>query len=82
LFLLKNVCVAANKPNAKRNFELSRLIFPKQSRKKKQGMNFFTRFGLIASIENIKQNIRENIVDTVFLYDTSIKILRLTKSHP
>jgi len=32
-------------------------------------MNFFTRFGLIknVSIKNIKQNIRENIVHTVFV---------------
>ena len=53
-----------------------RLNFPKKSRKKiKQVWNMFHTSCFIASIKNIKQNIRENIVQCWF-YDPSIKILR------
>ena len=46
----------------------------KQSRKTKIVLNiFFSRLGLIVAIKNIKQNIRENIVQCWF-YETSIKI--------
>ena len=43
---------------------LATLTFPKQSRKKKikQVLNFFFTLCFIASIKNIKQNMRENIV--------------------
>ena len=50
-------------------------------RKIKQVLNFFSTLGFIASIKNIKQNIRDNIVQYWF-YETSIKILRLINKAP
>ena len=48
----------------------------------KHDFNFYSTLGLIVSIKNIKQNIRENIVQCWF-YKTRIKILRLTiKAQP
>ena len=44
-------------------------------------LNSFSKLGLITSIENIKQNIRENIVQCWF-YETSINILRLSNKAP
>ena len=71
-FLLNKVFVAATKPTAQRNktdfISHSPDHPPLNSRIKiKQGLNFFSAIGLIASIKNIKQNIGENIVCTVLV---------------
>ena len=44
-------------------------------------VNCLAPLGLIESIKNIKQNIRENIVPCWF-YETSMKILRLISKAP
>ena len=50
---------------------------PLNSRVKiKQVFNFFSTLGFMASIKNIKQNIRENIVQRALVFETSIKVLR------
>ena len=57
LFLLNNIFIAANKPNKKRNKTGFMLYSALNSPEK----------GLIASIRNIQQNIRENIVQCLVL---------------
>ena len=83
-FLSNNVFVAANEHNTKKKktgFILYSPDFPPlNSRVKyKQVFNLFSMLCLIASIKNIKQNIRENIVQCWF-YETIIKILRLIRN--
>ena len=77
-FVLNKVFVDARKHNTKKKkkwlyFVHLQLTSPKQTRKK-VFILFFT-LCFIASIKNIKQNTRENIVECWF-YETCIKILR------